>query len=163
MDADRMDVEQTDQMAHWVRQRRDILADILRVTLRQETAIESGMVESLLEVLGEKDSLVDQLRGVQSRLAPMAAVPPAQRQWRDAETREQCGRQIEESARLQAAIVEIDGRCEQAMVERREELFDSLRETTGAAGASRAYASAPRAAHNAARAAAGGSFDLTSG
>ena len=161
MDGERADLQATDQFAIWITQRRDLLAQILRTTLQQQAALEEGLVDRLLATLEEKDALVNQLRQLQDALKPYAEVEPADRQWRDQESRSRCRREIEETEKLQRAILDVDARCEQAMLSRREELFHSMQQTTGVALASQAYAAGNRVRTRAPST--GSSIDLTSG
>lgn len=158
-----MSAEQSDQMAVLVQQRYSLLVEILQITARQEAAIEAGLVQQLMDTLNEKQAYVERLRSVQDKLKPMAGVAPENRQWRDPEARQKCRETLAESDRVQAAILAIDQRCEQAMIQRRDELFDSLGRTTGAATAARAYASGSRAGSMSRPTAAGSSLDLASG
>lgn len=158
-----MSAEETEQMAALVAQRRGLLAEILEITGRQEAAIEAGLVQELMATLNEKQTRVDQLRKIQDRLQPMAEVPAENRVWSDPAAREQCRAALRDSDRLQAEILSIDQRCEQAMLQRRDELFDSLGRTTGAATAARAYASGGGVAPSGRPATSGGSLDLASG
>ena len=159
----RMSADETAQMAELVAERRAVLAEILAVTQRQQTAIEAGLVEQLLETLNEKQIHVDRLSVLQSSLKPMAEVAPEHRTWVDSAARDRCRAALNDSERLQSAILAIDKRCEEAMLQRRDELFDSIGRTTGAAAAARAYASGGRGAAASRPATTGGSLDLASG
>jgi len=130
----------TDRLAALVARRRELMMAILQQSILCEHAIEGGLVEKLLVHLEEKDHLVQELRGLQEGLAPHANVDPLSRTWRDAQTRSKCQNDIEETARLQAAILEIDERCTAAMIHRRDELFSQLHQTAGSFQVARAYA-----------------------
>ncbi len=158
-----MTAAETERMARLVGERRDLLAEILAVTGRQEAAIESGLVESLMGTLNEKQTLVDRLRVLQEQLKPMAEVPAECRQWSNPEARQRTRDAIADSERLQAEILAIDQRCEQAMLQRRDELFAAIGRTTGAATAARAYAAGGRSAAAHRSGSSGGSLDLASG
>lgn len=156
-----MNEEQTVQFAAAIQERRVVMADILRWTLQQQEAIESGLVERLLEVLREKELLVDQLRTLQQRLQPWAGVSPESRQWTSTSAREECRRAVEETERLQQAILAVDARCEQAMVQRRDELFQTIQHTTGAAAIAKMYADAGKTSQPGSQS--GATIDFTSG
>lgn len=158
-----MSAEATERMAVLVEQRHSLLTEILEITARQEAAIEAGLVQQLMTTLNEKQTRVDRLRTIQEHLKPMAEVPPENRVWSDPAARQQCRERLRESDQLQAEILAIDQRCEQTMIQRRDELFDSLGRTTGAATAARAYASGGGMGHAPRAAASGSSLDLASG
>lgn len=158
-----MPAEATARMAALVEQRHATLAEILKITERQEAAIETGLVEQLMATLNEKQTHVDRLRRIQETLKPMAEVPAENRQWADEASRQRCRDALRDSEKLQAEILAIDQRCEHAMIQRRDELFDSLGRTTGAAAVARAYASAGGSGSGTPRGASGGSLDLASG
>lgn len=158
-----MSAEATAQMAALVEQRYAMLSEILKITERQEAAIEAGMVQQLMAALNEKQTHVDRLRDIQEVLKPMAEVPAENRLWHDPASRQRCRETLRDSERLQAEILAIDQRCERAMVQRRDELFDSLGRTTGAAAAARAYASGGGSSKASQGPASGGSLDLASG
>lgn len=152
-----MDQEQTMAMAALITQRRDLLAKILKASIEQEKAIAEGLVEQLVARLNDKQLLVDKMRKIQELLKPLASVPPEQRCWPSEDHRAACRQELQETERLQTAVLEIDARCEKVMQERRNEIFESLNKTTGAATVAKAYSggatSKPR----------GGSIDLSSG
>jgi hypothetical protein len=79
------------------------------------------------------------LAELQRRLAPYAACPPERRDWAEPEDRERCRRQIAETTQMQEAILAIDRRCEEAMRERRDELFGHLQASHDVSRAARAY------------------------
>lgn len=134
-----MDREQTAQMAAWIAERHEVMAEILKRAVAQEKAVQEGLVEPLVACLHEKQQWVDRLAQLQRQLAPYAECRPENRQWANEEARAQCARLIEETTRMQAAILEIDGRCEQRMVERRDEIATELQNAQGLAHAARAY------------------------
>lgn len=134
-----MDREQTAQMAAWIAERHEVMAEILKRAVAQEKAVQEGLVEPLVSCLNEKQQWVDRLATLQRQLAPYAECAPANREWSSEEARERCARLIEETARMQAAILDIDGRCEQRMVERRDEIAAELQNAQGLAHAARAY------------------------
>lgn len=158
-----MSAEATSQMAELVEQRHATLAEILKITERQEAAIEAGLVQELMATLNEKQTHVDRLRVIQEALKPMAEVPAENRLWSDPASRQRCRDALSDSERLQSQILVIDQRCERAMIQRRDELFDSLGRTTGAAAAARAYASGGGSTGATPRAGSGGALDLASG
>lgn len=158
-----MSVEATARMAALVEQRYAVLAEILRTTERQEAAIEAGLVQQLVTTLNEKQTQVDRLRRIQEALKPMADVPAENRLWSDPADRQRCRDTLRDSEALQAEILAIDQRCERAMIQRRDELFDSLGRTTGAAAAARAYASGGGSTGANQGVASGSSLDLASG
>lgn len=159
----KMSAEATAQMAALVEQRHDVLSEILRVTERQEAAIEAGLVQQLMAALNEKQTHVDRLRRIQEALKPMAEVPAENRLWTDPAERQRCRDTLRDSETLQAEILAIDQRCERAMIQRRDELFDSLGRTTGAAAAARAYATGGGSIRAGQGVASSGSLDLASG
>lgn len=149
--------DDAERLSQLVRARRDLMAAILKQSMACEAAVEAGLVESLITALAEKDQQVEQLKRLQAELQPHAEVAAESRSWPSEEMREQCRREIEQTAQLQAAILEIDARCEATMTLRRDELFNTLQQTTGSALAARAYAT--QTAHSLPTRP---SFDLTS-
>ena len=152
-----MDQEETMAMAALITRRRDLLAKILKASIEQERAITEGLVEQLVARLNDKQSLIDQMRGVQEQLRPWAELRPEERCWPDEESRQVCRQELHETERLQQAVLEIDARCEQVMLERRDEIFESLNRTNGAATIAKAYAVSAGSRST------GGSIDFSSG
>ena len=152
-----MDRQQTQHMADLITRRRDLMVKILKCSMDQERAISDGLVEQLVSRLNEKQVLVNELIEIQAALKPYSDVDAEQRDWESEDLRLRCGHEIEETERMNAAILEIDTRCERAMVQRRSELFDALNKNTDAATVAKAYSAGagPKGG--------GGSFDLSSG
>lgn len=149
--------QQTMMLAQLINERRDLMVEILKASIAQEKAIGEGLIEPLVARLNEKQSLVDKLRGIQEQLKPYAEQAPDERNWPSEQERKLCRQAIEETEKLQAAILEIDGRCEKVMIERRDEIFDSLNRTTDAATVAKAYSG------QATRKPTGGNIDFSSG
>ena len=138
----RMTAEQSGQMAQLVQQRRQLLAEILKTTLQQEAAIKEGLVEQLVARLNEKQQWIDQLKELQQAIAPFADCPAENRQWHSQDERQACRHALDDSARLQQAILEIDARCETVMSQQRNELFEQISATNEASEAAKAYSNA---------------------
>jgi small-conductance mechanosensitive channel len=149
-----LSADETRQFAELVTRRRDVMVRILKVSMDQERAVLDGMVEALVARLNDKEHLVNELRTIQKSLKPSAEIHPDQRNWASEEARGQCRQELNDTEKLQAAILEIDTRCEKAMIERKDELFASLNKTNGAATAAKAYGAKPVRG--------GGSFDASS-
>ena len=156
-----MDVSETTAMANLIQQRHDLFVEILKLSLQQEAAINEGMVEKLVTCLNQKQQLIDQLKSLQQELAPYAECPAEDRQWASETARQQCRDCIAESARIQAATLEIDARCEQTMSQRRDEIFQQLSTTNGALQAANSYGQAAAGTSPGSRGR-GGSLDFTS-
>lgn len=152
-----MDQQKTMAMAALITRRRDLLARILKASIEQERAITEGLVEQLVARLNDKQLLIDQMRAVQEQLKPWAKFQPEDRCWPDEQSRQVCRQEITETERLQQAVLEIDARCEKVMLERRDEIFESLNKTTGAATVAKAYGGSASSRPK------GGSIDLSSG
>jgi hypothetical protein len=151
-----MDRNQTQQMAELIIARRDLMARILKASVDQQAALADGLVEQLVSRLNEKQVMVDQLRGLQQQLKPLAETDPELREWPSETLRLTCRQAIAETEKLHAAVLEVDARCENEMVQRKDQLFEALHQKTGAATVAKAYnqsgAAGPR----------GGGFDLSS-
>lgn len=156
-----MDAWQTAAMATLIQQRHELFVEILKLSLQQEAAIKEGLVEKLVTCLNHKQQRIDQLKALQQELAPYAQCPVENRQWADEAARQQCRDWIAESARLQAATLEIDARCELTMSQRRDEIFQQLTTTNGAMQAANAYDQAASGSSAGSRGR-GGSLDFTS-
>lgn len=167
---------QAQRLADLVHQRLALMTEILKLSMQCEAAIEEGLVERLVTLLAEKDRLVDRLRQCQETLAPHAELDRERRHWDSEEARQECQREIEQTAELQAAILAVDARCEAAMVLRRDQLRETIEQTQGASLAARAYAQhspgafsnpgtslAPESSARGPNPREGGGIDLTSG
>lgn len=152
-----MNPQQTMVMAELIRKRRDVMVGILKASIAQEQALGDGLIEPLVARLNDKQTLIEDLRDLQEQLKPFADQTPEDREWPSEVDRENCRRAIEETERLQGAILEIDARCERVMIERRNEIFDSLNRATDAATVAKAYAGGVTSKP------AGGSIDFSSG
>jgi hypothetical protein len=152
-----IDIHQTMELADLVQKRRDVMVRILKASIAQENAIKEGLIEALVSRLNEKQVLIDCLQDLQRQLKPFASQDPADRVWPSEEDRTLCRRAIEETERLQTAILEIDGRCENLMVEHRDEILQDLNRTTDATAVARAYSCSANSR------ATGGSIDFSSG
>ena len=131
--------QQTDLLAKLIEQKRDILARLLALIEKQWSIIETEDYAQLLSVLAAKQPMLAELQSTEKSIAPFRDQDAESRVWRSQEFRIACRTNAERCTELLARVMDEEKRCEQYLVDRREETRKLLDETAAAGQAHRAY------------------------
>lgn len=80
----------TDQLWHCMQSKLELIERLYQLTCQQMEYLETTEVERLLSVLGQKQSVFDQLQELRVELEPILAVDPDQRPWSSEDRRMEC-------------------------------------------------------------------------
>jgi hypothetical protein len=133
----------TNNLAQRIAQKRDCLARLRDLGVRQIELVEQGDLGALLKVLAAKQHLIEMLQTLERELEPFHAQDPERRRWASAELRRQCADQAEECKQLLAEIVAQERQSESKLIARRDEAADRLNGVFAAGHARNAYAHEP--------------------
>ena len=120
------------------------LLDLLRrLGEAQLSLVVAGDMSRLMQVLGSKDSLLQQLQHVERELDPFRDEDPDQRKWDSPELRQACRQDAERCVALLGEIVSLEKQAEAEMMRRRDATAAQLQGMYGSQEAQGAYIAAP--------------------
>lgn len=122
-----------------------VLEEVLSLSRSQWELVDRDEVESLMELLAAKQTLLDRMHELQIELAPFREQDPNSRVWHSQRRREQTKFVAARCETLLAEIMQIERDCEQKLVTRRAEVAADLKAADLAERARDAYAAAPAA------------------
>jgi len=135
---------ETDILSELVDAKRETLRQLRDLGMQQQRAVESGDTTQLFQVLAAKQRVVEQLQHVERQLAPFHKQEPDQRQWRNAEDRQQCAATAQECSQLLADVIRQERESEQSLILRRDEAANQLKAVHSAAHLRETYDSQSR-------------------
>jgi flagellar biosynthesis/type III secretory pathway chaperone len=130
----------TKQLTDLVAKRLKCASRLRDLAMRQQKLIGDGELGGLLSLLSDKQKLFDALRQVDRQLDPYRAQDPEARHWRCAEDRQVCARAVQCCDQLLSEIRHLEQQCEHMLIQRRDELADTLQGAHVATAARGAYA-----------------------
>ncbi len=136
---------ETDALADLVRQKRDFLLSLREMGKRQMKFVVEGEMTRLLDVLAEKQRVLNGLQRVERALDPYRGQEPEARLWRNDRARADCAQLLDECERLLKETVEQERQSEAALVVRRDEAAVKLHHAHTAGRARGAYLERGRA------------------
>ena len=117
----------TEKLAKLMRRKRDLLAQMLKVGLRQQELIEQEGITDLLKLLSAKQQLIDAVVQIEQALNEYRHEDPEQREWSSSEARAACAKDADDCRRLYDQIVLIESEQEQKLSNRRDDIANQLR------------------------------------
>ena len=117
----------TENLAKLMRRKRDLLAQMLKVGLRQQELIEQEGITDLLKLLSAKQQLIDAVIQTEQALNEFRNEDPEQREWSSAEARTACAKDAEDCRRLYEQIVHLETEQEEKLSNRRDNIATQLR------------------------------------
>ncbi|MDW8037253.1 MAG: hypothetical protein RMI90_04340 [Thermoguttaceae bacterium] len=117
----------TDRLAELVAQKYQLLQSVQELVLRQGELIHKGEMTALLEVLGVKQRLLEEIQAVEQQLAPFRQQAPQSRRWRNELLRQQTAALVERCQQLLAEILQQEKHCETQLLRRREQIVGEMR------------------------------------
>jgi hypothetical protein len=112
---------ETDVLAELIRKKRDRLLDLREMGKRQMELVCDGEMARLLDVLAAKQRVLNDLQRVERDLDPFRGQDPEQRRWRNAKSRAECAKMLDECQQLLRETVEQERQSEAALTVRRDE------------------------------------------
>ena len=129
----------TDRLAELVGQKRQVLAQLRQVAVRQGELVEAGDAATLLKLLAAKQNLLGGLQKVERALAPFHGQDPDARAWPNATARAACAADAAECSRLLEQVMQLEREHERRMTARRDHVAQQLRVAHAAHQAAGAY------------------------
>jgi hypothetical protein len=130
----------TDRLAELLCRKLQVLEEVLSISNAQREIVSRDEVDSLMELLAAKQTLLDQMHSLQTALAPYRDEDPQQRVWHSPRRREQTQQVAARCEAILAEIMQIEKECEQQLVARRNEVAADLKAADLAERARDAYA-----------------------
>jgi len=147
---------ETDRLAELIEAKREVLAELRSLARRQLDVIAEADMTRLFSLLAAKQTLVENLNGLEQSLNPFRQQDPEARVWRTPQLREQCRETSLTCESLLKDVLLLEKQGETQMLKRREEIAHQLDGAHAAASAAQAYGAASSGGGSAAR------FDLSS-
>lgn len=117
----------TENLARHMRRKRELLAQMLTVGLRQRELIKEGNITDLLRILSAKQQLIDALVVTERELDAYRHDDPAERSWATPEARAACASNANDCQRLYEQIVSLEKEQEAQLADRRDGIAEQLR------------------------------------
>ena len=127
------------QLLQLLMQQYHVLKRLAELTNKQSPLIADNCITELLELLLEKQRVVDDLSFVQSQLAPFSVLDAQQRHWPDVESRRAAQTAAKLCDELLLRISSCESADQEALQSNRDRLAEQLSSFHQAAGAYRAY------------------------
>ncbi len=129
----------TTRLLSLIERRYDLIRDLVVLTDTQALVSTSEDASTTLGILARKDTLIDQLRQINTHLEPYRGEDPNQRVWPSRQHRQRCQEIAEQSDQLLKEIIEMDEQTIQAMQRSRDAVSAQLRCVEDSLSAQRAY------------------------
>ncbi|MAI71270.1 MAG: hypothetical protein CMM01_10185 [Rhodopirellula sp.] len=144
------------EVAALIKQRWEILDQLLSISRLQMTAIQQGQMSELMRLLSEKQKPLNQLIELGDQFGAANADDSVERHWDSDAIREQCRKQQDDCEKMNLELLAIEAECESKLSQNRDELRQRLERVDSGWQAVSGYAD------QAAYATSGGSLDLSS-
>lgn len=122
-----------------IERRYELIRDLVMLTDTQALVAISEDVSTTLGILARKDTLIDQLRDIQTQLQPYHGEDPELRVWRCAEDRKRCKDLAEQSEQLLKEVIELDEKTIESMQRGRDAISAQLQYVQDSLSAQQAY------------------------
>jgi hypothetical protein len=136
---EQINMNDPNQLAASIARKAQLLELLRKLAEAQLTLVNAGNMSRLMQVLGSKDSLLQQLQIVERQLDPFRDQDPEQRRWSSPEARLACQHDAARCTDLLAAIVMLEKQAEVEMTRRRDETAAQLQATYSSREAQGAY------------------------
>ena len=134
-----MTANDTDLLAELIRRKRDCLARLLKMSMKQFELVQEGGMTELLDVLALKQRTLFDLQRVERALDPYRDQDPAGRPWPSDEARRKTAAHLDDCERLLGAIVAQEKQSERELTLRRDQTATQLQGAHVASQARGAY------------------------
>jgi multidrug resistance efflux pump len=129
----------TERLSQLMSRKRELLTLLRDLGKAQWSLIQAENMTHLLRLLSAKQPLVDELRQVDTELAPYREIAPEQRVWSSPQSRATCQADAQACETLLAELLDWERKGEVDMRSRRDQTQEQLREMETAAVARSAY------------------------
>lgn len=123
-----------------IRKEEGVLRRLAAASIRQLEIVRSGDMTRLLELLAQKQRLMDEFDAVKRQLVPFRDIPPSDRRWRDDEERRETGAAVNRCTRMLEEILRNDRRSTEELAERKTDVEEQLRRIRQGAQVNASYA-----------------------
>lgn len=130
------------QLAELMNQRWSTLRELLEISDRQMTAIESGQMTELMRLLSEKQTPLNRLAEIAELIRDAADDDPEARLWDSPDSRNRCRQQQEECEQMHLELLAIEAECETALKKSRDTIQQNLEQVDSARQAANTYQTA---------------------
>jgi hypothetical protein len=120
----------------------DLLVQLRKLGARQNELIEAAELGQLLNLLAEKQRLLDSLQQIERRLDPFRGQSPDEREWRSSEDRRRGAELAAACEKLLAEVAEAEKQSAAKLMTRRDEAATQLQAVHFAVQARAAYVGA---------------------
>jgi hypothetical protein len=134
----------TDRLAELLCQKLKMVEEILSLSNAQLALVRRDEVDSLMELLAIKQVSLDQMRDLQTQLAPYRGENPDERVWHSARRREQVQIVAARCESILEEVMQIEKECERILKSRRDAVAADLKAADSAQLARDAYAACVR-------------------
>lgn len=129
----------TDRLAELLCKKLKVLEEILSLSQSQCDLVQRDEIDSLMELLATKQTSLDQLRELQTLLAPYRGESPDSRVWHSPRRREQVQAVAARCESILEEVMRIEKQCEEILTARREAVAEDLKAAESAQFARDAY------------------------
>lgn len=130
----------TQLLADLIEQKHHLLTQIHALALRQVEYVDAGDTGKLLGLLAAKQSLLQNLQGLERQLDPFRHQDPDRRSWRSLQQRRTTHDLAARCESLLQQIMQIERHCEGHLMARRDAAAERLQQACTAVQAAQAYA-----------------------
>jgi hypothetical protein len=134
-----MHEQPTNLLASLISQRRQCLAQLRDLGLRQAQLIAMGDMQSLVRLVGAKQQLIVALQSLETRLAPFHDEDPDSRHWESPEARAACASDAAACRELIQEVMAMEQDGERQMTARRDAVAAQLRSAAAGGRVREAY------------------------
>lgn len=129
----------TEKLATLIGQKRQVLAQLRQVAVRQGELVDAGDAAMLLKLLAAKQNLLGGLQKIERALTPFHDEDPETRPWPTPEARAACAAEAQQCTRLLEEVVALEREHERKMTAQRDRVAQQLRVAHSAHQAAGAY------------------------
>jgi hypothetical protein len=130
----------TELLARLIDRKREVLRQLQLLSQRQQQMVCHGEMSLLISVLAAKQRLLHDLQAIERELQPYRGQDPESRCWKSAAERGRVRAVAAECESVLADIMQLERRCEQELLVRRDAAAAQLHGAHGATQAALAYA-----------------------
>lgn len=137
----------TETLAKLVRQKRQLLEQLIVIAERQAVLVKNGEMAELIRMIAGKQQLINALQSIERGLNPFRGQDPESRVWKSPADRAACAQDSNACGELVQKLFAMEQESEKTLTERRDVVSDQLRKTRSTKHAVNAYQQAPGGPH----------------
>lgn len=130
---------ETDELAHWMDQKLNVLGQLRELARRQEEVVGAGEMSALMKLLAAKQTLIEVLTRCERGLDRFRPQDPESRRWRNPGDRARCAAKAARCGELLGEILVSERAAETTLARRRDQAASHLQGFQGQAQAQQAY------------------------